>query len=104
MTGLFRAWQRRYAEQGIPTFPVHSKRPMVRGYLRLGLQTSGSLAEKLGDADGMGFALGSQSRITVLDVDTSDERVLVDALDHHGHSPIIVRTGSGKFHAWFRWN
>jgi hypothetical protein len=40
----------------------------------------------------------------VLDVDTTDETVLSDALARHGASPLIVRTGSGKFHAYYRHN
>jgi hypothetical protein len=47
---------------------------------------------------------GERSRVTVLDIDTSDERVLADALNRHGPTPIIVRTASGKFHGWYRHN
>ncbi|MGA7527001.1 MAG: bifunctional DNA primase/polymerase, partial [Pseudolabrys sp.] len=104
MTGLFARWQPLYAEHGIPTFPVRDKRPAVRGYLKLGSITSTRLAEKFPDANAIGFALGERSKITVLDVDTPDERVLVDALDHHGRTPIIVHSGSANFQAWYRWN
>ena len=101
---LFAEWQPRYAEHGIATFPVREKRPAVRGYLKLGSATSARLAEKFSDAEAIGFALGKRSKITVLDVDTPDERVLADALDQHGQTPVIVRSGSGNFHAWYRWN
>jgi hypothetical protein len=101
---LFAEWQPRYAEHGIPTFPVRDKRPAVRGYLKLGSITSARLAKKFSDADSIGFALGERSKITVLDVDTPDERVLADALDHHGRTPIIVRSGSGNYQCWYRWN
>jgi hypothetical protein len=47
---------------------------------------------------------GRRSRITVLDVDTTDERILADALDRHGRTPIIARTASEKFHAYYRHN
>jgi hypothetical protein len=104
MIGQFSSWQPRYAEHGIATFPVRGKRPAVRGYLTLGLGASRLLADKFVDANGIGFALGRKSRITVLDVDTPDERVLAAALDRHGRTPIIVRTGSGNFHGWFLWN
>ena len=40
----------------------------------------------------------------MLDVDTADERVLTDALNRHGQTPVVVRTGSGKFHALYRFN
>jgi hypothetical protein len=62
------------------------------------------MASRFGDAEGLGFACGKRSGITVLDVDTPDERLLADALDAHGPSPIIVRSGSGNFQAWYRYN
>jgi hypothetical protein len=104
MTGLFARWQPLYAEHGIPTFPVRDKRPAVRGYLKLGSITSTRLAEKFPDANAIGFALGERSKITVLDVDTPDERVLADALDRHGPTPIVIRSGSGNHQGWYRWN
>lgn len=104
MTGLFAEWQPRYAERGLATFPVREKRPAVRGYLKLGLATSSLLAEKFSNADAFGFAVGKCSNITILDVDTTDEKILADALDKHGPTPIIVRSGSGNYQAWYRWN
>ena len=35
---------------------------------------------------------------------STDERVLANALDRHGRTLIVVRTGSGKFHALYRHN
>jgi Bifunctional DNA primase/polymerase, N-terminal/Primase C terminal 1 (PriCT-1) len=58
----------------------------------------------VGSAEMLGFMCGSRSRVTVLDVDSKDERILADALDHHGKTLVIVRTGSGKHHAWYRYN
>jgi hypothetical protein len=40
----------------------------------------------------------------VLDIDTTDERVLADAIYRHGATPIIIRTASGKFHLPYRFN
>ena len=40
----------------------------------------------------------------MLDVDTPDEKVLADAMNWHGQTPVVVRTGSGKFHALYRFN
>lgn len=104
----FADWQPLYAEHGVATFPVsivgNRKKPMVTGYLKLGQQVSEQLAMKFPDADALGFALGRRSRVTVLDVDSSDERVLADALGRHGDTPIIVRSGSGHFQAWYRHN
>jgi Bifunctional DNA primase/polymerase, N-terminal len=94
-----------YAERGIATFPVtESKAPAVRGYLRLGLDTSRGLVIKFPDAPALGFATKRRNGVTILDIDTPDEKVLADALDRHGHTPLIARTGSGKFHAYYRHN
>ena len=45
-----------------------------------------------------------KNRITVLDVDFPDERLLADALDEFGPTPFIVRSGSGHFQGWYRRN
>ena len=103
--GIFPTAQPQYAAHGIATFPVGvNKRPSVRGYPRIGLRASTELASKFADAPGLGFMCGARSRVTVLDVDTSDERLVADALSRHGPTPIVVRTASGKFHGWYRHN
>jgi Bifunctional DNA primase/polymerase, N-terminal/Primase C terminal 1 (PriCT-1) len=101
---IFPVWQPRYAEHRIATFPVtDNKTPATKGYLRTGLRGSGQLAAKF-HVDALGFACGPRNRITVLDVDTTDERVLADALNRHGSTPLVVRTASGKWHAYYRHN
>jgi hypothetical protein len=72
------------------------------GYLKLGIRQSRKLPFKFPTNEAFGFALGASSGITVLDIDTPDERVLRDALEKHGKTPIIVRSGSGNWQAWFR--
>ena len=100
--GVFQTFQPQYAAHRIATFPVVDKRPAVRGYPRIGLRASAELASKFVDAPALGFMCGRRSRVTVLDIDTCDERLLADALSRHGPTPIIVRTASGKWHAWYR--
>jgi hypothetical protein len=104
----FDFWQAVYSERGIPTFPVsitnERKMPLIRGWCQVGLLSSAKLALKFPDADAFGFCLGAQSRVTVLDVDTNDERVLLDALDQFGKTPIIVRSARGNYQAWYRHN
>jgi hypothetical protein len=101
----FAEWQPRYAEHGISTFPVvvddGRKKPAVKGYLKIGLPTSGQLAIKFPQHDGIGLAC-KRNRISVLDVDTTDERELADGLSKFGATPFIVRSGSGHFQAWYR--
>lgn len=99
--GVFADWQPRYAACGISTFPVGDKKPAIRGYLRIGLNTSRELAEKYGDAAASGLAL-KPAKLVIVDVDTPDERILNDALDRHGQTPFVVRSGGGNFQAWYR--
>jgi hypothetical protein len=104
--GAFSEWQPIYAERGIVTFPVQingkNKKPAISNYMKVGQRASGQLALKYSEIDALGFVLGPRSHITVLDVDTPDERVLADALARHGSTPIIVRSGSGNHQAWYR--
>jgi len=109
---VFDIWQPRYAERGIPTFPVAftlcdgkiDKRPAVRGYMKLGLRASTELTRKFVDAAGIGFALGSKTGFAVADVDTPDESAVADVLAHYGSSPLIARTPSGGFHVYYKHN
>jgi hypothetical protein len=101
--GLFAEWRPHYAAHGIATFPVRDKRPAVKGYLKIGDQVSEQLALKFANDNTFGFAC-RRSKITVLDVDAPDERLLADALDQHGPTPLIIRSGSGNFQAWYRHN
>ena len=104
--GIWREWQPRYAQVGIATFPVRlgtEKKPAVRGWLRIGLRASAGLAarEQFAAYDAFGF-VPARGRITVLDVDSTDELILRAALSQHGETPVLIRTASGKYHAWYR--
>ena len=106
MGGVFATWQPEYARHGIATFPVRlgpRKKPAVRNYLSLGTIRSRALASQFPDALAFGFGLGNRSGVTVVDVDTTDERQLADALDRHGQTPIVIGTAKG-FHCWYRHN
>jgi hypothetical protein len=104
----FGHWQPEYAAHNIPTFPVQiesdRKKPMVSNYCRFGLPASAGISRKYPDATALGFMAGRRTGLTVLDVDTTDQRVLADALDRHGHTPIVVRSGSGHYQAWYKNN
>jgi Bifunctional DNA primase/polymerase, N-terminal/Primase C terminal 1 (PriCT-1) len=104
----FSFWQPAYGERGIATFPVSmkngQKKPAIRGWQHVDLRASAKLAKQFPDADAFGLCPGSRSRLTILDVDTTDEQVLSDALGQHGNTPIIVRTLSRHYQAWYRNN
>ena len=101
----FDRWQADYAAHGIATFPVHAnKRPMVSRYNRFGQRASTEIARKYPNAPAIGFMCGKRNGITSLDCDSRDERILADALNRHGQTPLVARTGSGHFQAWYRHN
>jgi len=106
--GVFAENQPRYAERGIPTFPLSfedgRKKPATQSYNRVGLKGSGQLVMKFQDYDALAFMAGKRTKITVLDIDSPDEDLLRDMMKRHGQTPIIVRSGSGNFHAWYRFN
>jgi hypothetical protein len=105
--GVFSVNQPIYAERGIATFPLRdSKVPAIGNYQKIGLPASSKLAlnHRFRSANGFGFMTNARTRISVLDVDIADERVLSDALSRHGSTPLVARTASGKFHAFYRHN
>jgi hypothetical protein len=106
--GIYSQWQPEYAAHRIATFPVHisadNKKPAVKHYGRMGLVASARLVPRFADATALGFMLGKRNGVTVLDVDTPKESVLADALTRHGPTPLIIRSGSGNYQAWYRHN
>jgi Bifunctional DNA primase/polymerase, N-terminal len=105
MIGVFSKWQPRYAEHGIATFPIGvAKKPSIRGWQKVGLKGSAELAEKFADADALGYVTGCRSNVTVLDIDTTDQKIAEDAIRQHGQPAIIIRTASRKFHHLYRYN
>src|SRR5689334_21480776 len=101
--GIYGLWQLEYAKHDIPTFPVkQDKTPAIKNYLKIGLAGSRRLLPRFGLCTALGFPLGSRTRITVLDIDHDDEQFLTDCLRSYGNTPIVVRTASGNFQAWFK--
>src|SRR5262249_17930456 len=97
--GLFSEWQPIYAERGKATVPVdETKKPRIRGWQKVGLRGSAELANKFADVDALGYVTGRRSNVTVLDVDTIDERLAENAARKHRQPAIAIRTASGKRH------
>jgi hypothetical protein len=81
---IFKRWQPEYAARGIATFPVReTKTPAIKYWQKIGLKGSAILADKK-SADAFGYVTGRRANITVLDIDTIDERVSEDAIARHG--------------------
>jgi hypothetical protein len=105
VTGIFPKWQPIYAEHGIATFPIsETKRPLIKGWPKVGLKGSAELARKFAGADALGYLTGRRSRITVLDIDSADSKVAEDATGRHGQPGIVTRTGSAKYHLLYKYN
>ncbi len=106
--GIFAEWQPRYAQHGVATFPVqiigNDKRPCTKGYLKTGLRGSAQLAAKFADAKSFGFACGSYNRLMVVDMDDTDPAIIGEGERLFGCSPLLWRTGGGKFAMPFRHN
>jgi hypothetical protein len=101
----FRDWQPIYAERGIALIPCGpNKAPLVKNPQKFGREASAEIACKFSEATAFGYYCGRRNGITVLDVDTTEERFLADAMNRHGETPVVVRTGSAKFHALYRFN
>jgi hypothetical protein len=78
--GIFSEAQPMYAAHGIATFPLGSdKMPEVANFQRMGLPASTKLATRFAGSPALGFMCGRRNGVTVLDVDTTNERVLTDA-------------------------
>jgi hypothetical protein len=106
--GVFAEWQPRYAEHGIATFPIeivgNDKKPATIGYSKTGLRSSGKLALKFADAVALACMCGPRNRVTVLDLDDTDETIIKEGEALFGRSPLLWRTGGGKFAMPFRYN
>jgi len=106
VSGIFVEWQPKYAGiAGIATVPVDPEVKYWDGpWQKIGLPASTKLArvKEYQDCNGIGFACGKHSQITDVDIDSTDEALLREALTRHGDTPIVVQTPSGKFHAWYR--
>lgn len=106
--GVYGEWQQIYADAGLVSFPVDSerKKPAVGNWLKAGARASATWAARpaLAKANGLGLVCGKRNGLTILDIDEPCENLLADALAKFGPSPVIIRTASGKFHAWYRHN
>lgn len=102
----FAELQPEYDAAKIITFPVGpEKKPAVKGYGTISRETSRKLAQDLRFKDAnIGFCPGSRSKITILDIDSKDEKLLQDMLAAFGCTPVISHTGSGGYHAFYRYN
>jgi Bifunctional DNA primase/polymerase, N-terminal/Primase C terminal 1 (PriCT-1) len=92
-----------YAAAGIVPLPIDGKRPLVKHPDRFRRRAALQIAAKPQFANAaLGFWCGHFNRLTVVDIDSPTDAELQYALTTYGDSPVIVRTASGKHHAWYR--
>jgi Bifunctional DNA primase/polymerase, N-terminal/Primase C terminal 1 (PriCT-1) len=103
--GAFQEMAPAWAAAGITPLPITAdgKRPLVKQPDAFGSRAALQLATKPRFANAaVGFWCGHFNRLTVVDVDSAADSELQYALDTFGQSPVIVRTASGKHHAYYR--
>jgi Bifunctional DNA primase/polymerase, N-terminal/Primase C terminal 1 (PriCT-1) len=99
----FAQLQEVYAAHRVATYPLsENKMPAIRGYERIGVHGSAQLALKFAEVTAAGFLAGSRNRITVADIDTDDEKLVEEIENRYGATPLLVRTPSGGWHAYYR--
>ena len=103
MPGRFAVYQPVYAAHRIATYPLTAgKTPAIRGYQRVGMEGSTTLATKFTDADAFGFVAGRRNGVTVIDIDSPDERLVEEIESRFGKTPLHVLTPSGGHHLYYR--
>jgi hypothetical protein len=101
----FSTIQAMYAAHNVVTYPLSaSKAPAVKCYNRVGAQGSAQLARKFADATAAGFVAGRRNRLTVVDIDSHDHRLVDECLARFGVTPLQVVTPSGGRHLYYRHN
>ena len=81
----FATLQAAYARYRIATYPLKAdKSPAVRGYMSIGATYSAKLATKFPNATAAGFVAGPRNRITVVDTDSTDDRLVDDVQQRFG--------------------
>lgn len=104
MTG-FPSLQAAYAAHRVATYPLkQDKTPAVRSYDRIGAPFSAQLAMRFPGATAAGFVAGPRNRITVVDIDSTDDRLVDEMQARYGMTPLQVLTPSGGRHLYYRHN
>lgn len=97
-----------FIDHNLAVFPTNGAKgqtPCIKGWNKIGLKGSRALLSKGSfDHDNIGIVCGERAGLTIVDIDTPGERALTDALSHFGDSPVVIRTGSGKHHVYYKHN
>jgi hypothetical protein len=103
--GAFATYQPVYGRHKIAVYPLtDTKKPAITNYNRVGLRASAELARKFAEADAFGYCAGPRSRTTVVDIDSTDEKLVEEMQQRFGRTPLEVETPSGGRHLLYRHN
>jgi Bifunctional DNA primase/polymerase, N-terminal len=103
MMGAFAMLQKAYAAHRVAVYPLtDTKTPAVRGYDRVGAQGARQLAMKFPNATAAGFVAGRRNRLSVIDIDSPDDRLVAEIEARFGETPLQVVTPSGGRHLYYR--
>jgi hypothetical protein len=85
-----------YTLNNCPIFWDHLKKPLIKGWPKVGRKASIDLCDKFPDAN-IGVIDGE--KVTRIDID--DSALIDGAIEGFGDTPIKVETPSGGLHLWF---
>ena len=99
---IYEKFAPQYAELGLISIPVdREKRPRVKGWKKLGIESYRKLLIAHADAN---IALLDGTRGGLIRVDIDDAKLLNECLERFGETPVITKTPSGGFHLFYRSN
>jgi hypothetical protein len=99
----FATIQAAYGARHIATYPLTAdKVPAVRAYQRIGASYSSLLVSRFAEAMAAGFCAGARNGLTVVDIDSPDDRLVREIQVRFGATPLQVITPSGGRHLYYR--
>lgn len=106
--GAFGEYADEFISRNIPVVPCSGddgKRPCISNWQKIGIPAAKAMAQsgRFDDAN-IAFLPGERSGLTVLDVDDPSPTALNTALARFGDTPIVIKTGSGNYQAWYKHN
>jgi hypothetical protein len=95
--------QTAYAARRVVTYPLSvDKTPAVKAYNRIGAPYSAQLVSRFPNATAGGFCAGARNKLTVVDIDSPDGRLVDEIQARYGVTPLHITTPSGGRHLYFR--
>jgi hypothetical protein len=95
--------QAAYGARRVATYPLTAdKVPAVRAYQCIGASYSAQLVSRFAEAMAAGFCAGARNGVTVVDIDSTDDRLVHEIQVRFGATPLQVITPSGGRHLYYR--